>query len=138
MKQHYVEWIIQRSVYLPLLQWTIYMLQSYAAVYCGNQNRSYHGTSEHLIQPDATITYPSMNISSSPQIIDYTTTDNSLLNDNTTELQSSSQRHRRSTSPGSSPHKLDKSGPKRMRTITKKISQNKHLIQQLIIMMIMK
>ena len=61
------------------------MLQSYAAVYCGNQNRSYHGTTIQLVQPDATITYPSMNISSSPQMIDDTTTDDLLLNDNTTD-----------------------------------------------------
>ena len=91
------------------------MLQSYAAVYCGNQNCSYHGTTVQLVQPDATITYPSI---SSLQTIDDTATDH--LNNNTTELQSSSQRHRRSTSPGSSPHKLGKTGPKRMRTITKR------------------
>ena len=64
------------------------------AVYCGKQSYSYHGTTVQLVQPDATITYPSMNILSSPQIIDDTAMNDILLNDNTTKLQSSSQRHR--------------------------------------------
>ena len=39
------------------------MLQSYAAVYCGNQKRSYHGTTVQLIQPS-----PTLVVSSQPSI----------------------------------------------------------------------
>ena len=31
------------------------MLQSYSAVFCGDQQQSYHGTTLHLVQPSSTI-----------------------------------------------------------------------------------
>ena len=95
------------------------ILQSYATVYCGNQSCSYHGTTIQLIKPDATITYPAVNSSQETQVTSIIT-DKVLLNNNTSEQQPSLPRHRRSTSPGNSPHKLGKTGPKRMRTITTK------------------
>ena len=67
------------------------MLQSYVAVYYGIQNCSYHSTTVRLVQPNAFITYPSMNNSPYPQ--------------------------KQTTSLGSSPHKLGKTDPKHMRTI---------------------
>jgi hypothetical protein len=85
-------------------------LSSHAAVYCGKQQRSYHGTTIQLVQP-----VPSLTISSFPD--EALPQDNDIpilqeINDNTLS------KWHRSGSPSNSPHKLGKSGPKRKRTLT--------------------
>ena len=69
------------------------ILKSYSAVYCGAQNRSYHGTTIQFVQPDPSILYPRQT---------------SRIH-KVGELQSNC---RRSSSQGNSPHKLRKEGPK--------------------------
>ena len=64
------------------------MLQSHAAVYCGDQSRSYHGTTLQIVQPNP------IPVSGS-----------------------GSAKRTLVCSPASSPHKLGKVGPKRPRTL---------------------
>lgn len=74
------------------------ILQTHAAVYCGDQSRSYHATTIQAVQP------------------------NSQLQVNCCHLLSpeSNNRRRHSNSPLSSPHALGKEGPKRKRTVLSK------------------
>lgn len=83
------------------------MLQSHAAVYCGDQSRSYHRTTIQLVQPN-------------PDIV---------FNEDETMAQTVSKeksslavyvtaKRKLECSPASSPHKLGKVGPKRPRTLT--------------------
>ena len=85
-------------------------LQSHAAVYCGDQSRSYHRTTVQIVQPVPSLKLP---VSSGNQV--------------NTEQQQSTQAHPHKThnkrllsnSPSNSPHQHGKVGPKRRRrTIT--------------------
>ena len=104
------------------------MLQSHAAVYCGDQNRSYHGTTIQLFQS-----------SSENKIESSTNTDQPIIHsfEECTRQETTSEFHSHevstdaptwshslvpkkrgiSNSPASSPHKLGKVGPKRRRTL---------------------
>ena len=77
------------------------MLQSY--VYCGDQSRSYPGTTIQLVQPSPAIVYSP---APAAHAVDPRTMSQKVI-----------PSHRRSTSPGSSPHKLGKVGRKRQRTV---------------------
>ena len=97
------------------------MLQSYSAVYCGNQQRSYHGTTVQIVQPSflleihqndkicttTTILTPSseQDQGNVPQSTNPTSTSNTV------------PKRGFEQSPNNSPHKVGKIGPKRPRTI---------------------
>ena len=97
------------------------MLQSYAAVYCGNQQCSYHGTTIQIVQPSSLLEcgnricttasilppaeFSEQNQNVVPQSTDLTGTSNAV------------PKHTFEQSPGSSPHKVGKIGPKRPRTV---------------------
>ena len=89
------------------------MLQSHAAVYCGDQKRSYHGTTIQVVQPDPLLPLPCK----SPIVM---STPNG---DHQTHVTTQCKR-KFSHSPASSPHKLGKVGPKRPRTlVTRNLTQ---------------
>ena len=77
-------------------------LQSNVAVYCGDQSRSYHGTTIQVVQPVPSICVPSATPDSLSPAQPVT---NSL------------QKRPCGTSPSNSPHCLGKVGPKRKRTL---------------------
>lgn len=76
------------------------LLKRHAAVYCGNQYRSFHGTTIQVVQPDSTLRVHT-NSGGEHQL-----------------QPSVPQKRNVSQSPGSSPHQLGKKGPKRRRTVT--------------------
>lgn len=91
------------------------MLQSHAAVYCGDQQRSYHGTTIQLVQPD-----PSLTLERQVQCTEHRT--------DCISMEASQWKRKLSHSPANSPHKHGKIGPKRPRTVvaknlTQKIAQ---------------
>ena len=92
------------------------MLQSYTAVYCGDQKRSYHGTTVQLVQPMAHLewSHTESDIVHIPPV-NMTTVQANHINTPSTldEVERSVQLRRLcSNSPLSSPHKFRKVGPK--------------------------
>ena len=118
------------------------MLQSHSAVYSGSKERSYHGTTVQLVQPNPQLSFTtsssslqtnSLIPSSSSQITCISTHAESSSHDITSTVDDNETHHvvqptspvqplthrRRyhSSSPSNSPHKLGKDGPKRRRTV---------------------
>jgi hypothetical protein len=99
---------------------TIDILQTHAAVYSGQQQRSYHGTTVQLVQPNKSFQLTPSTISSSPKILGDISTSDTIQASSYSDKNSSSalyREHPRSNSPSNSPHKLGKDGPKRRRTM---------------------
>ena len=123
------------------------MLQSYSAVYCGDQQRSYHGTTVQLVQPNCNLVLHNIDtIATLPSTVssEITTThvhsvhheqthdqlgspsdDNTNSSAENCQTETSNSRAvqvqcMRQFSPDSSPHKLGKVGPKRKRTVAVK------------------
>ena len=115
------------------------MLQSYSAVYCGDQQRSYHGTTVQLVQPNCNLVLRNIDtIATLPSTVssEITTThvhnvhheqthdqlgspsdDNTNLSAENFQTETSNSRavqvqRMHQFSPDSSPHKLGKVGPK--------------------------
>ena len=99
-------------------------LQSHAAVYCGNQHRSFHGTTVQVVQPDPSVKIHFPNNASlpvptheTPQIPSLATVTQPTVAQTPAKSMEVSLKRRIELSPASSPHKLGKVGPKRPRTL---------------------
>lgn len=94
------------------------MLQSHAAVYSGRKDRSFHGTTVQLIQPQPTLFFSPSTIESTFTSIQRAIPSPEVLPSH--EVLPTTKPHNLrchiSQSPSSSPHKLGKVGPKRRRT----------------------
>ena len=97
------------------------MLQSYSSVYYGDQQRSYHGTTLQLVQPNsATSTVPLHDVdvvTMTPVDINVTTQSHSptiefSLTGSPLSTRKLIRQQERQVSPDKSPHKLGKVGPK--------------------------
>lgn len=114
------------------------MLQTHAAVYSGQQHRSYHGTTVQLVQPKSTLIFSEPNASapllptSSLSLVSRVTVAQPTHGLNTVGMEEATNRQPETTfppvsrlphhlrpghSPSNSPHKLGKIGPKRLRTV---------------------
>ena len=109
------------------------MLQSHSMVYCGDQQRSYHGTTVQLVQPnpnlhvnvheDSICTSVETNTTTCSngenRQVTVTTTSGSYpqISDTTPPKSVVSLKRKCAQSPASSPHSLGKVGPKRPRTV---------------------
>ena len=101
----------------------INFLSSHAAVYCGNQSRSYHGTTIQIVQPvpSQTIGPRTLNLSFSETNHDSTSIRNPLA----------VAKRILSHSPSQSPHKHGKYGPKRKRTLESEPRKEKTVQNQI-------
>ena len=104
------------------------MLQSYSAVYCGDQQRSYHGTTLQLVQPGVSLS-PSTELQYEPETA--ATATDTEVEMTTPPLQSphsnmresiqafaANQLNQQQMSPESSSHREGMHGPKRQMTVT--------------------
>ena len=117
------------------------MLQSYAAVYCGDQQCSYHGTTVKLVQPSpgivihhnsaseectSSIIVPTINDAQQSDIFTVPIQDTGNEAPNQSQFTSPPAHHHAVSkralqcSPDRSPHKVEKTGPKRKRTVAVK------------------
>lgn len=121
------------------------MLQSYSSVYYGDQQRSYHGTTLQLVQPNSAIdTVPLHDVdvvTMTPVDINVTTQSYSptiefSLTGSPLSTRKLIRQQERLVSPDKSPHKLGKVGPKRQRTVAVKslastLQPSHHTVPQL-------
>ena len=103
------------------------MLQSHATVYCGDQQRSYHGTTIQLVQPNPRLLVNTKSVGQTnvttcssgenTQEIEMLTTTATQTSDTPPPKSVVSLKCKCGQSPASSPHSLGKVGPKQPRTI---------------------
>ena len=98
------------------------MLQSYSAVYFGDQHRSYHGTTLQLVQPNSlsltAMPAPLHDLQEVTVHIDVASPSHpSNLPPSSVLIRKSIRQQQRNASPDTSPHHLGKNGPKRQRIV---------------------
>ena len=106
------------------LQWLLLIILSYSAVYCGNQQRSYHGTTVQIVQPNSLLEiYHGNRMCTTTSILPpatFSEQDQHIVLQSTDTISTSNAVPKRAfeQSPGSSsPHKVGKIGSKRPRTV---------------------
>ena len=99
------------------------MLQSYSAVYCGNQQCSYHGTTVQIVQPSSLLEiYHGNRMCTTTSILPPATFSEQdqhivLQSTDTTSTSNAVPKRAFEQLPGSLPHKVGKIGPKRPHTV---------------------